>query len=72
MPSEPVKYLVLLILAKQDVECTCEAPYCEDQQEQEPLDVLDDRPQRVHERVLGGLQNPVHHSDQAQTCWDQA
>lgn len=33
-------YLILLVLPEQDVEGACEAPHCEHQQEQEPLDIL--------------------------------
>lgn len=37
-------YRILLILPKQDVEGTGEAPHRQHQQEQEPLDVLNDGP----------------------------
>ena len=49
-------HLILLILPEQDVEGAGEAPHCQHQQEQKPFDILDDRSEGVHERVLGRLQ----------------
>jgi len=48
-----------LITAEEDVETHAEAPHGEQQQEQEPLHIVDDCTQSVNEGVLGRLQHPV-------------
>lgn len=52
-------HLILLVLPEQDIEGTSEAPYCENQQEEKPLHILNDGSESVHEGILGRLQHPA-------------
>lgn len=52
-------HLFLLVATEKNVEAHAEAPHGKQQQEQEPLDVIDHRAQRVDEGVLRRLQHPA-------------
>lgn len=59
--------LFLLVSPEEDVEAHAEAPHGEQQQEQKPLHIIDDRSQRVHKRVLGRLQHPAREVSRVST-----
>ena len=58
MNGQGISHLVVvLVLSEEDVEGPSKAPHSQHQEQQGPLDVIQDRAQGIHKGVLGGLEH---------------